>query len=370
MTNLRDLTSRDAVIQAIEECDLLGRDVFLKKYGFRHSRVFALPYNNRVYDSKAIVGVAYGYQHGTPLLPSDFSGGADTVVPLLKNLGFDFGSTLLHPAKQLVLGKTYFRKKLVEQFGGQLQSGIWTPKEFPVVFIFSGSSGEAYGYADGWTKEGVFEYSGEGQTSDMTFTAGNKAIRDHRMNGKDLLLFEDHGKGKGVRYTGLFECISWQEIQRADKDKNLRKAIVFDLVPVGTTATEEVDDSGIAAVDYSKKSLEELRAAALAAAIAPQVRPKTGDAKKTWYRRSKEVQVYVLRRANGICEACDQPAPFMKKDGSPYLEPHHTTRLADQGPDHPSLVGAICPNCHRRIHSGVDGAAWNERLKSRLGDRN
>ena len=57
------------------------------------------------------------------------------------------------------------------------------------------------------------------------------------------------------------------------------------------------------------------------------------------------------------------------RDGTPYLEPHHTTRLADEGLDHPATVGAICPTCHRRIHSGADGAAWNERLLKRIAEK-
>jgi len=91
--------------------------------------------------------------------------------------------------------------------------------------------------------------------------------------------------------------------------------------------------------------------------------------KQTWYARSEQVRQYVLARANGYCEACDEIAPFNRRDGTPYLEPHHTTRLADEGLDHPATVGAICPTCHRRIHSGVDGASWNERLLKRIADK-
>jgi hypothetical protein len=61
------------------------------------------------------------------------------------------------------------------------------------------------------------------------------------------------------------------------------------------------------------------------------------------------VKAYVLRRANGCCEACGEEAPFVRKDGTPYLEPHHTRRVADGGPDHPAWVAAICPTCHRQI---------------------
>lgn len=66
--------------------------------------------------------------------------------------------------------------------------------------------------------------------------------------------------------------------------------------------------------------------------------------------RALAIRLYVLRRANGHCEGCRAPAPFSRAGGSPYLEPYHTTRLADDGPDHPARVIALCPNCHRRAH--------------------
>lgn len=89
MKTLSLLTSPQAVIDAIDECDKLGRAEFLGKYGYKHSRLYLLKYNGRVYDSKAIAGVAFGKQHGTPLKAKDFSGGLATVVPALKLLGFD-----------------------------------------------------------------------------------------------------------------------------------------------------------------------------------------------------------------------------------------------------------------------------------------
>ena len=54
-----------------------------------------------------------------------------------------------------------------------------------------------------------------------------------------------------------------------------------------------------------------------------------------------------------------------RKEMVPYLNPT-TKRLADEGPDHPQWVGAICPTCHRRIHSGVDGKEVNKQLMVKL----
>ncbi|WP_414681082.1 HNH endonuclease [Longimicrobium sp.] len=80
------------------------------------------------------------------------------------------------------------------------------------------------------------------------------------------------------------------------------------------------------------------------------------------YSRSTVVKAYVLRRANGICEGCRAPAPFEGVKGAPYLEPHHIRRRADDGPDHPRWVVALCPNCHARVHHGVDGQEYNKFL--------
>jgi hypothetical protein len=88
--SLADLTSREAVLSAISECDSLGRDAFLKKHGFGQARSYFLVHGGRRYDSKAIAGVAHGYQHSHSgvLRAADFSGGWHTVKEKLEQLGF------------------------------------------------------------------------------------------------------------------------------------------------------------------------------------------------------------------------------------------------------------------------------------------
>jgi 5-methylcytosine-specific restriction protein A len=78
------------------------------------------------------------------------------------------------------------------------------------------------------------------------------------------------------------------------------------------------------------------------------------------------VKDYVLARAGGICELCKKAAPFLRPNGEPYLEPHHSRRLSDGGPDHPRWVGAICPTCHRNIHYGKEGEILNAKLEEAL----
>ena len=69
--------------------------------------------------------------------------------------------------------------------------------------------------------------------------------------------------------------------------------------------------------------------------------------------RNPDVVAEVLYRANGICENCCQPAPFVRRtDSSPYLEVHHRTPLAENGDDTLENAIALCPNCHRQAHFG------------------
>lgn len=73
------------------------------------------------------------------------------------------------------------------------------------------------------------------------------------------------------------------------------------------------------------------------------------------YQRNQYVVLEVLERANGICESCKSPAPFIKaKDGTPYLEVHHIVQLAHGGEDTVKNAMALCPNCHRKKHFGIN----------------
>ncbi|NWD06389.1 HNH endonuclease [Pseudomonas gingeri] len=72
------------------------------------------------------------------------------------------------------------------------------------------------------------------------------------------------------------------------------------------------------------------------------------------YDRNPDVVAQVLLRAQGICEACAKPAPFRRSsNGTPYLEVHHIVQLAHGGDDSVDNAQALCPNCHREMHFGV-----------------
>ena len=234
------------------------------------------------------------------------------------------------------IGRTYNRRADIHgRFGGQQQGGIVTPAQHPLVIVITGEEGLAHGYADRYRPDGVFEYFGEGQVGDMQMRAGNRAIADHSAQGKGLLLFRK--AGAGLRFEGEMVCEGHHIELAPDRTGAERNAIVFELRTLDAVlASEHVEPSG------PGLSLEELRRTALAAATQGSQTPSSS--RRTVYQRGKDVRYYVIARANGNCEGCDDPAPFHRLDGTPYLEPHHLRRLSDGGPDHPAHVIALCPN--------------------------
>jgi MoxR-like ATPase len=90
-TTLKDLTSREAVNAALDEFDALGRDAFLKRYGFGRSHAYYVHRNGSYYDAKAIVGAAVGFEHPErgPIRHSEFSGGEQGANAKLEELGFE-----------------------------------------------------------------------------------------------------------------------------------------------------------------------------------------------------------------------------------------------------------------------------------------
>lgn len=95
--------------------------------------------------------------------------------------------------------------------------------------------------------------------------------------------------------------------------------------------------------------------------------PESSVTQVTTIARDPKVKAWVLQQAQGQCECCDVIAPFTTLAGEPYLEVHHLIRLADGGPDMVSNVVAVCPNCHRRMHYGIDKYDIVESLYGKIG---
>ena len=133
-------------------------------------------------------------------------------------------------------GEPIKRVDLHEQYGGRRQGGISPSREDAERLPDHRPDGRRYGYIyDGWSEDGFFHYTGEGQEGDQAMAQGNRAIRDHVEEGRELHLFEAHGTE--LEYIGEFryhddyqaDAPSAMPARRRRTRNALRKVIVFRL---------------------------------------------------------------------------------------------------------------------------------------------
>ncbi|MFC5214297.1 HNH endonuclease [Streptomyces coerulescens] len=87
---IQDLTDAEAVKAALAEFDDLGGIAFRKRYDFGASTRYYVSHAGRLYDAKAIAGVAHGHQHpdAGALTNDQFDGGEAATNKVLRSLGF------------------------------------------------------------------------------------------------------------------------------------------------------------------------------------------------------------------------------------------------------------------------------------------
>lgn len=215
---LSNITSREPVLAAIEECDRIGREPFLQKYGFGRSRRYWLVHDGNRYDSKAIVGAAHGYVRRDlePMQAHDFSGGEATVQRKLEKLGFrvEVGVPAVRDAeltsKRLTPREIYSRDVLSSLFGigdRTLYTGVFRPKGTASVWLFvtENKPDDRTPYVDQLQGD-TLHWQGQ--------MAGRKdaLIIEHHAQGLEILVFyrkkNDEYPGYGFRYLGQFAYIS------------------------------------------------------------------------------------------------------------------------------------------------------------------
>jgi 5-methylcytosine-specific restriction protein A len=118
---------------------------------------------------------------------------------------------------------------------------------------------------------------------------------------------------------------------------------------------------------YEQKVIEQTRAPTV---VMPsgQTSPSSTVRQITTFARDAAVKAWALRRADGDCECCRQPAPFRTIEGFPFLEVHHLKTLASGGTDTVSNAVAICPNCHRQLHYGEDASDLRRQLLANVSE--
>lgn len=137
-------------------------------------------------------------------------------------------------------GQLYKRSDIHDQYGGNRQGGISPCAKHPYIFIFSGKSGEQYGYRDGWDNPNIFSYTGEGQVGDMKFVKGNLALKEHLNSGKRVFLFEFERIGY-VKFIAELEFYDADYFNTLDINNHYRIGIKFFFKRKGVSIPKIVD---------------------------------------------------------------------------------------------------------------------------------
>lgn len=141
------------------------------------------------------------------------------------------------------INKTYQRRAIHAQYGGNAQGGISNCADHPIILIFTGTNGEKHGYEDGWDKDGYFHFTGEGQEGDMKFGRGNRALLNHIQEGKSVFLFQSEKREGGLwKFVSQLELVDFYYFDTPDRNQKIRNGIKFVFRKVGDARSEEFEE--------------------------------------------------------------------------------------------------------------------------------
>lgn len=310
--------TRPAVLAALAEYDQLGQKPFLAKYGYGRATKYQLWHDGKSYDSKAIIGAAFGYLPGNPLPLrwKEFSGGLVYVVPVLKALGFSFDP----PTTTVARNPPWSRDELILALDLYHRYGGRDPGDtHPDVIALSALLREMAGGA------GL-----------ITFRNAN-GVAMKLMNFRSLDPVFTAGGGKGLNSASKLDRVVWDEFA-GDRQA---LAIAAEVIRQGITA------------DLDEDVLDEIES----------YEAKEGRVSYRLHRHlERDRKIVALRKTGALkkhgkleCEACDFDflATYGPR-GLGYIEAHHTNPVhaMTQGETTKATdLALLCANCHRMVHA-------------------
>lgn len=262
-------------------------------------------------------------------------------------------------------GTIITNKELMEIFKCAVSGGMRRSRKTNSLVLISDHTKSIY--EDRWIND-IFHYTGMGLEGNQSLNyAQNKTLAESETNDVNIFLFEVF-EPKKYTYIGEVKLASesYQEKQ-ADINDNLRLVWVFPLKLKEEQSQKILPENLIKKKQQQKAqearnlSNDELEKRAQYSKKGIGVR----SVQTTSYERNEYVAEYAKRRANGICELCEHPAPFKNSKGFPFLETHHIIWLSEEGPDTIDNTVALCPNCHRKMHV-LNLDTDNEKLKEKI----
>ncbi len=250
----------------------------------------------------------------------------------------------------LKLGDVITNQELRTIFSCGMMGGMRRSKKTNTLVIVSDHTKGLY--EDKWHGD-VLHYTGMGKVGDQDINASqNRTLNESTHNGVSVFLFEVFEENQYI-YRGQVQLIEKPYQQKQiDATGTLRNVWVF---PLKSITDQQISiDKSVLDHNYRKKEKrikkipdQELEKKAIQLqTFKPSMRRTISQT----YERNPYVTEYAKRRADGICELCEQEAPFKTKQNEAYLETHHIEWLCNGGADTIENTVALCPNCHKKMH--------------------
>ncbi|WP_433228286.1 hypothetical protein [Actinomadura formosensis] len=371
--------TREAVLEAIAECDRLGRDRFLEHYGFDPARRYFLHHDGVHYDSKAIIGVAHRYVTGRPLTADQFSGGRQTVGQLLTRLGFEVVTDEPAPPQ----------RRLLELLGTLRTAGTsdGPARHQPITLLWAlgraahhrprlVSWQDAYLELRSLMRE--YGHPNSRPTPEFPILALSRTdlweLQGHvgeipPAHGNPITWLEEQNPYCGLT-AWAYELFAFTESARTEAIEILGNRFFGGNLPEGLLA--EVGLQQETRTVTSPSPGESPVEAYLRLCWTVEAAEARGDHDRTSHTtreqpvRSSAAVKAVLIRSAGRCEnpLCTGQPNDVNKNGDPILEVDHVHDRAKWGRDHPIQMIALCPNCHAIKTRGRTGEQLRELLLS------
>lgn len=240
-------------------------------------------------------------------------------------------------------------EQITKEFGCGNAGGMRRSKNTNTLVLISDRTKGFY--EDIW-QDNILYFTGMGKSGAQDINSRqNKTLAESKINGVILHLFEVLIPTQYI-YKGIVNlCKEPEQTKQNDENGNLRNVWIFPLSL--TQPFQPIDEDTfkqnqeIKLKKIRKLSYDELEK------YAKQVQNNKNEKRSitsSVYVRNAYVAEYAKYRAKGVCQLCEQNAPFLDKLNNPYLESHHIIWLSVGGEDTISNTVALCPNCHRKMH--------------------
>jgi 5-methylcytosine-specific restriction protein A len=207
---------------------------------------------------------------------------------------------------------------------------------------------------DNWTKEELIETVIEYKKLQESISKNEKVVKSEvykRLSKK----FGRTPKSYGRRFSNISYVLTLSGREWISGLKPLAN--------VGVNVINDIEDA-LAKIESRTKKIITIPTALKTEVPVGNKQPTRTDTTISDFVRDKQVVEWIKKNAKGNCELCGKYAPFHDSLNNPFLEVHHVKQLAEGGSDTIHNAVALCPNCHRELHFGINFHSKKNQLYS------